>query len=765
MLLDQGVIIRGEFPEDPWGVELDKLVSAHLPETLSGVLQARMDGLPEDEKDILRRASVIGRLFWDQAVDYLGESGLQPKPNIDMGQVWPRLRGREIVFHRERSTFTHTQEYIFKHALLRETVYESILGRIRREYHKMAAQWIIMASGNRVDEFASLIADHWALAENTSQEAVWQFRAAKWAAVHYAHAEALSRLNRNLDLVAETDLVNQYDALKTRERIYDLQGRRDLQVKDLNQLEILAKKIDDPSHQAEIALRFARLYLHNRDDPAAYSYAWRAKDLAKAVGDMALQAEAYLYLGEASPSFASQENRLNFEKALELARCSGCQRVEMKVLQRFAWITHLFEEKLKYLGQALEIARVLKDRRKEGALLQNIGGAIWEYEKHAANRSKSNPQNYAKAKEYFSAALEIYRQIGARFDEARALHSLGYAALMLEEKPGLKEYQIQALQVLRQIGDLHQAVFMIHKMGEWAMFPGNYTEARQYFQQAQFLAEEIGDNVGEVNASIQVGTTYLMEHNYMSCLNLAGDQLARFRKHDNYWGECVLHFQMATALTSIGDYIQATIHCEKALEIARQHELKAFEGLALTVLSRIARENRDYSRALEAVQQALELFRQFNMRNLEMFCHNKLGFILTEIGRLDEAVAAFQDGIATSREFKFYPRIVENQAGWAKSLLQQDNLSSALDIVDEILDYLEMGRLDRTDQPILVYLNCYDVLQAAQDERAPHVLKRAYGELMDRVSTMDEPRRRSFLDNVSENAAVRTLFEAYLTEN
>ena len=71
MLVEDGVIIR----DDPhWRVETSRLEDVHVPPTLTVVLQARLDGLPEEERKALQGASVIGRVFWDQILDYINHS-------------------------------------------------------------------------------------------------------------------------------------------------------------------------------------------------------------------------------------------------------------------------------------------------------------------------------------------------------------------------------------------------------------------------------------------------------------------------------------------------------------------------------------------------------------------------------------------------------------------------------------------------------------------------------------------------------------------
>src|SRR5262249_40265664 len=119
MLIDDGVIVvTGE----RWQVTLGRLAEVRVPPTLTGVLQARLDSLPAEERALLQRAAVVGRIFWDNTVAQLRpepeHAMQQPPPDVQHGLA--ALQGRELVYEREQSSFADSAEYIFKHALLRD---------------------------------------------------------------------------------------------------------------------------------------------------------------------------------------------------------------------------------------------------------------------------------------------------------------------------------------------------------------------------------------------------------------------------------------------------------------------------------------------------------------------------------------------------------------------------------------------------------------------------------------------------------------------
>ena len=108
-----------------------------MPSTLTGLLQARLDGLPRAEREALQRAAVIGRLFWDDAVADLTEMSVE-----ELQLILSAVRGRELIFRRERSSFAEANEYVFKHALLRDVAYETVLLKHRADFHRRIARWL-----------------------------------------------------------------------------------------------------------------------------------------------------------------------------------------------------------------------------------------------------------------------------------------------------------------------------------------------------------------------------------------------------------------------------------------------------------------------------------------------------------------------------------------------------------------------------------------------------------------------------------------------
>ncbi|MGD8997390.1 MAG: ABC transporter substrate-binding protein, partial [Anaerolineae bacterium] len=200
MLVEDGVIVKGD---ERWRVEPARLSEVRVPPTLRGVLQARLDRLPVQDRTVLQQASVVGRLFWDRAVVRISESAAEDVQEAEVLNTLSALRGREMVFQRETTAFAGSREYVFKHAVLREVTYRSLLKRLRRIYHGLVADWLMEQGGERVGEYTALIADHLEQAGRTAEATDYLLEAGDRARGLYAHQEAIGSYERALALLKE----------------------------------------------------------------------------------------------------------------------------------------------------------------------------------------------------------------------------------------------------------------------------------------------------------------------------------------------------------------------------------------------------------------------------------------------------------------------------------------------------------------------------------------------------------------------------------
>jgi tetratricopeptide (TPR) repeat protein len=287
MLIDDGVIVTDG---EPWRVVADKLLDVHVPTTLAGVLQARIDGLPVPEKAALQQASVIGHVFWDEALRRIAP--MSP-------DALDALMRRELTYGRETSTFEGTREFVFKHHVLHQVAYQSVLMRSRREHHRVTADWLVLRSGDRASEYFGLIADHYEKAGDVANAVTYLRKAGEDAARGYVNGAALEYIGRALALVPADDAATRFALLLTRRAVYSNIGKRSEQAADVAQLEELAERLDDDAARARATGFRASLALVMADYPTVCAAAERAVALATQAGIADVAAMARLNWGRA----------------------------------------------------------------------------------------------------------------------------------------------------------------------------------------------------------------------------------------------------------------------------------------------------------------------------------------------------------------------------------------------------------------------------------------------------------------------------------
>jgi tetratricopeptide (TPR) repeat protein len=150
-LIDQGGIVR---TEDRWRAA-KSITEVVIPDTVQGVLAARIDLLAPEEKKTLQSAAVVGRVFWTGPVERL-LNGQADEVNDILG----RLESRELILVRLGSSMAGDREFIFKHILTRDVAYESLPRRNRGPAHARVGRWIEETAGERRREFVEVLAYH-----------------------------------------------------------------------------------------------------------------------------------------------------------------------------------------------------------------------------------------------------------------------------------------------------------------------------------------------------------------------------------------------------------------------------------------------------------------------------------------------------------------------------------------------------------------------------------------------------------------------------
>jgi len=197
-LMDSGAIAR-DAATGRW-VATCEAADIVIPDTLQGVLLARLDRLEEDTKRVLQMAAVIGRVFLYRVLSAIAAE------QRDLDEHLLTLQRQEMI--RERARLPEL-EYIFKHELTREAAYNGILKADRRAFHRQVAEALERLFAERVNEQLGLLAHHWEHAGDARKATDYLLRAGDHARVAYAHSEAIGYYERALAFLKAEDQYEQ----------------------------------------------------------------------------------------------------------------------------------------------------------------------------------------------------------------------------------------------------------------------------------------------------------------------------------------------------------------------------------------------------------------------------------------------------------------------------------------------------------------------------------------------------------------------------
>ncbi|HKD32716.1 MAG TPA: AAA family ATPase [Gaiellaceae bacterium] len=165
-----------------------------LPTTIRGILAARLDALPADERALLLDAAVVGKTFWRGAVERIAGGG------EGLGELLGALERRDLIVRDTASIIEGEQQYGFKHVLIRDVAYELLARADRRQRHARVAEFFEDRTAE-LGEAAAALARHWRDAGDPERAIGYFIRAAEQAEHGWAKDQAAILYKEALDLV------------------------------------------------------------------------------------------------------------------------------------------------------------------------------------------------------------------------------------------------------------------------------------------------------------------------------------------------------------------------------------------------------------------------------------------------------------------------------------------------------------------------------------------------------------------------------------
>ncbi len=509
-LIEEGTLRRAdsgwEFPS--------ALCCEALPQSVRLMVQARISKLSPATQDVLRFGAVTGREF---AFDTLQRAAGMPESML-VDALDDAQRAQLIMEVEDVPGRAQGQEvFRFAHTLVVATLRDSISGIRRRRMHRQVGEAIEALCP---EDHASL-AYHYTQAGDDTRARAHLRLAGDAAQRAYANDAAVEAYTQALALTQDAS-AERFDIFLARVETYNLLGRRFEQRADIQELLVLAERLNDDSRRFEALLAQAE-YEIDTQQLHAREPAQRAVEIARRLGDKAREGRALICLGMDARLHGNLErSRPALELAADRLREVGLIAEAASCLQTLSLTLGDLAEfgpALAAAEEAVRLSRQLGDKRREAVSLRRVAIACMEQ------------NQFLEALPYAESALELHREVGERVQECHAHNVLGIANAYL----------------------------------------GRGSEAEAHWRSGLPLAEATETSVGGLYCLENMAVLHFAARGeYLAGIALIEEQLTRPYLGENAYAATMLRFRIAQFNHTLGLYERALSVMPEVIDEARR---------------------------------------------------------------------------------------------------------------------------------------------------------------------------------------------------
>jgi class 3 adenylate cyclase/tetratricopeptide (TPR) repeat protein len=557
MLIDRGVIRATEASR--WEAAAP-VADVDVPRSIQGLIAARLDGLPDDEKGLLQDAAVVGKTFWLGSVAMLA--------GLDRGLVREalgRLRVKELIVPHEPSSFRDEAEFSFRHALLRDGAYDSLPKALRAAKHEAVAAWAAERARDRVEEIAELIATHrsealryrdelgetgpdrdaaareafrWARAAGARSSAVWlPAEANRWytRALELAEAAGASTADRIAILRALAA-----DVYLGARSVSEMEG-------PVRELLALAGSSDDRQSEGFALIRLAVIAFERGDDEAIWANLDAALAALEPLGDGPELADAFRATGWVRwRRGLAAEAEAPLRRAIEIA-----ERVDARVI--LAEATMDLAIAVSMLGRGDEAIATIEDADRLAKQTGDLN-VLMRINNNYPAIIEGWTSDFARCREILLEGEELARKAGVVANLGWILGSLGDNAAITGDLRAAERYQRDAIEAARAMATEPLLGMRLNSLAHALMQQGRLEEARATLEEAI--------RIGDANPEVQNDVGLLLDRGILAILD--------------------------------GDLEEAVRHLNAGVELARAYHVDVFaEGFLLLARALVDLGRRD----------------------------------------------------------------------------------------------------------------------------------------------------------------------------
>ncbi len=585
ILMDHGGLINWD---GNWHLTASAANLIHeIPGTLGDIILARFDHLSDYLKNVLVYASVLGDSFSIRLLQ-----ALMTDKSENLSNALKELEERDFLIY---TKFDVEEGYIFKHPLIPETIYKTLLKRDLRKFHFQVAHVIENGDFWLPGERNQVLGYHYSESTEPARAIPYLLISAEKAYQHFANDTVVQLYRQVLTLMDKV-------AAPQKDQIEKVQVGLAQALKFTGELEEAARMLADIVDQIPKGIEGQQY----TDNPA-----------------FQIQIEALCELAD----IRAREGNLDYavqllKRGMDLLSDSGRRSyptIWRRLADRLAWV-YFRQRNLDEAHNLVDMALLgtatweTEDPITMASLYNTIGGIYW-------TRSR-----FADAIESVEHSLEIYKNLNYHWGMANSLANLGILHYSTEKWSQAVEYLEQADALRREYGDDPERPNNLKNLGEVLIDLGDFQHARINLETSRDISQRLGLNISQAYAEFGLCRLSLAEGNPSEAslhVQNAGALLESLEETNDR----VANYYQLKALIEIqnGDYQKAKIFAEQALSISQYGSITEKQVDALRIMGIISAKMGEFEQSETFLYNSIELAQQLNDRFSEAKARYEMG--------------------------------------------------------------------------------------------------------------------------------------------